>query len=176
MDESPTATVGLVVGTLLAALTLVVVLVGVFQLSLVVGATLALFAALVFGSVLAVAVSSVGEAEGTHEPGDDTGAGAGSTADRVDGLGATDGALAELRRRYAAGELSEAQFEGRVERLLADEGSDTDVDDARAVLELRYARGELTDEQFDRKLARLDGTRTVESAEDAADADAERSR
>ena len=89
----------------------------------------------------------------------------------------TDDALAELRRRYAAGELSEAQFEGRVERLLADESEDGgDPDDARAVLELRYARGELTDEQFDRKLARLDGTRTVESAEDAADADAERSR
>nr|WP_305794601.1 SHOCT domain-containing protein [Halomarina rubra] len=81
----------------------------------------------------------------------------------------TDDALAELRRRYAAGELSEPQFEGRVERLLADED---DPDDARAVLELRYARGELSDEQFDRKLARLDGTRTVESAERTFDRDA----
>jgi uncharacterized membrane protein len=76
----------------------------------------------------------------------------------------TDDALAELRRRYAAGELSEAQFEGRVERLLADDGGDPD--DARSILELRYARGELTDEQFDRKLARLDGTRDVEDSEE----------
>ena len=82
----------------------------------------------------------------------------------------TAGALAELRRRYAAGELSEAQFEGRVERLLADEG---DPDDARAVLELRYARGEVSDEGFDRKLARLDGTRTVERAERRAESNAD---
>lgn len=83
---------------------------------------------------------------------------------------ATDDALAELRRRYAAGELSEAQFEGRVERLLADED---DPDDARAMLELRYARGEVNDEEFERKLARLDGTRTVERAERSYESDAD---
>ncbi|MWG36760.1 SHOCT domain-containing protein [Halomarina oriensis] len=91
--------------------------------------------------------------------------------DPADESPATDDALAELRRRYAAGELSEAQFEGRVERLLADED---DTDDARAVLELRYARGELTDEQFERKRARLDGTDSVEAAENLFDRDPER--
>ncbi|MFC5972957.1 SHOCT domain-containing protein [Halomarina salina] len=119
-----------------------------FGLALVVGASLALGARLTDDT-----------AERDREALD---ASSGGTAPAIDD------ALAELRRRYASGELSEAQFEGRVERLLADDDGTTAPDDARAVLELRYARGELSDEEFDRKLARLDGTRTVERAEGTA--------
>ncbi|KZN24104.1 hypothetical protein A4G99_06525 [Haladaptatus sp. R4] len=77
---------------------------------------------------------------------------------------ATDNALAHLRRRYADGAMSEAQFEHGVERLLAAEGSQ---DEAVVALRNRYARGELTDEQFDRKYDRLRATSTVENAEES---------
>ncbi|MGA9399223.1 SHOCT domain-containing protein [Haladaptatus sp.] len=77
---------------------------------------------------------------------------------------ATDEALAYLRRRYADGAVSEAQFERGIERLLAAEGSQ---DEAVVALRNRYARGELTDEQFDRKYDRLRATSTVENAEES---------
>jgi len=177
MEESATATVGLVVGTVLAALTLVVVLVGVFQLGLAAGAVLALFGALALGSGLAFVSSLVDDGNASDvsrvDPTVDADAGVGAGVDPADTRPATDDALAVLRRRYAAGELSEAQFEGRVERLLADE---TEGDDARATLELRFARGELTDDQFKRKLARLDGTSSVEAAEELFDRDPEPER
>ena len=119
--------------------------------------------ALVVGASLALGERLTDDTSGSERDAPGTGSGG-------EPASATDDALAELRRRYAAGELSEAQFEGRVERLLADEGT---PDDARAVLELRYARGEVSDEEFDRKLARLDGTRTVERAERGSKSDAD---
>ncbi|GKZ12636.1 SHOCT domain-containing protein [Haladaptatus sp. T7] len=78
----------------------------------------------------------------------------------------TDDALSTLRRRYADGEVSEAQFERGVERLLTVE---SDRDEAVVALRNRYARGELTDEQFDRKFERLCATRTVENAEESVE-------
>ncbi len=82
---------------------------------------------------------------------------------------ATDDALDHLRRRYADGSVSEAQFERGVERLLAAEGSG---DEAIVALRNRYARGKLTDEQFDRKYRRLRATSTVENAEESVEYDA----
>ncbi|SIR22131.1 Short C-terminal domain-containing protein [Haladaptatus litoreus] len=76
----------------------------------------------------------------------------------------TDDALTELRQRYAHGEVSEEQFEHRLERLLA---SDDGGDAAVAALRHRYATCELTDEQFERKYAQLRATNTVENAEDS---------
>ncbi|EFW93241.1 hypothetical protein ZOD2009_05237 [Haladaptatus paucihalophilus DX253] len=78
----------------------------------------------------------------------------------------TDDALSTLRRRYADGEVSEAQFERGVERLLTVESN---RDEAVVALRNRYARGELTDEQFDRKFERLCATRTVENAEESVE-------
>ncbi|WP_423744422.1 SHOCT domain-containing protein (plasmid) [Haladaptatus sp. SPP-AMP-3] len=78
----------------------------------------------------------------------------------------TDDALSTFRRRYAAGEVSEAQFERGVERLLTVE---SDRDEAVVALRNRYARGELTDEQFDRKFERLYATSTVENAEESVE-------
>ncbi|MCO8254352.1 SHOCT domain-containing protein [Haladaptatus sp. AB618] len=76
---------------------------------------------------------------------------------------ATDEALAHLRRQYADGAVSEAQFERGIERLLTTETED----EAVVALRNRYARGELTDEQFDRKYDRLRATSTVENAEES---------
>ncbi|ODR82836.1 hypothetical protein BG842_19825 [Haladaptatus sp. W1] len=78
----------------------------------------------------------------------------------------TDDALSTLRRRYADGEVSEAQFERGVERLLTVE---SDRDEAVVALRNRYARGELTNEQFDRKFERLRATSTVENAEESVE-------
>lgn len=61
------------------------------------------------------------------------------TASERDGIGAgvseTEGALEELRARYARGELSDEQFEERVERLLETES----VYDARNFVERVHA-------------------------------------
>ncbi|WP_049970123.1 SHOCT domain-containing protein [Haladaptatus cibarius] len=76
----------------------------------------------------------------------------------------TDDALAELRQRYAHGEVSEEQFEHRLEALLA---SDDGGDAAIAALRYRYAMCGLTDEQFKRKYDQLRATDTVENAEDS---------
>lgn len=86
-----------------------------------------------------------------------------------DGVGSRTGtsadALQELRRRYARGDMTEAEFEHRVERLLATDPAE-EADDALRTLRQRYARGDLSDEQFDRKRDRLTETRTLEDATD----------
>lgn len=127
-----------------------------------------LWAIVVFAAVLHVSLDPE-----THETGD-------SATRRTDDLPSSpmrddsdasstvsaDDALSTLRRRYADGEVSEAQFERGVERLLTVE---SDRDGAVVALRNRYARGELTDEQFDRKFERLCATSTVENAEESVE-------
>jgi len=69
-----------------------------------------------FGGVMPIAVGLAKRVETDRDGGED--------ADQPD-------ALAELRRRYAQGELTDAEFERRLERLLETES----VADARAAVE-----------------------------------------
>lgn len=86
-------------------------------------------------------------------------------------------AIKELRKRYAADEISFAAFQRQVDRVIA--GEDVDVFDTGdedddleptgpdadpvEVLRARYARGEIDDREFDRRLERL---RESEGGED----------
>ncbi|QLH79924.1 SHOCT domain-containing protein [Halosimplex rubrum] len=74
--------------------------------------------------------------------------------------------IEELRARYAAGALSLAEFERRVERVVAEgpeavdpsiggEGSGTEGRDPVAILRERYARGEIDDAEYRRRLEGL---------------------
>jgi len=81
-------------------------------------------------------------------------------------------AIKELRKRYAADEISFAAFQRQVDRVIAGEDVDvfdtgdededpgaTDPDaDPIEVLRTRYARGEIDDREFDRRLERLEAT------------------
>ncbi|WP_436909552.1 SHOCT domain-containing protein [Halosimplex marinum] len=76
----------------------------------------------------------------------------------------TDDALAELRARYAAGEIDDAEFERRVERLLETES----IDDAETFL-----AGETED---DRERDRVDGRERADEPEPGHERDREPDR
>jgi uncharacterized membrane protein len=109
-----------------------------------------------------------------------------AVADRLDEYAATDDdeEIEELRARYAAGALSLAEFERRVERVVdegpeavdpsigGDDAGDTGDRDPVDILRERYARGEIDDDEYRR---RLDVLGEDEPDEDAPDRVSERS-